>query len=397
MNPALYVHVPFCQRKCYYCAFYSEALLATPLEHDGAKKQIPNYLQALETEISLRKKDAPQGVSSLFIGGGTPTVLSANQLASLMQLIHSQFRLAENAEQTIEGNPGTLSVEKLEVLIHSGINRFSLGVQAFNDTLLRQIGRIHTVSQVRDSIRAIRAVGFANLNLDLMFGLPGQSLADWQETIEEALSFHPEHLSLYGLILEEGTPLGERYLKQNLSEISKISEMTPALPDDDLQAEMYTWARQRLQQAGYGHYETSNFALAGRECQHNISYWHGRDYLGLGPGAVSAIDGIRIKNLANLVQYMKRLNKGQEPEDYAEHEVLTDRERMAERMFLGLRISQGVSLESFRHDFGLALTDIYAQVLERYLSMGVLILEDGYLRLKPEYWFVANQVLQEFV
>lgn len=374
--PSLYVHVPFCVRKCAYCAFYS-----VPLKNS----KVQDYLKGLKKEINLRQKDALEGVSSLFLGGGTPTALAEEQLEALLSLLKQNFDIPDASEQTIEGNPGTLTREKLQILRRAGINRISLGVQSFDDALLRQIGRIHTVQDVRQGVRLIREAGFKNLNLDLMFGLPDQSLRDWQASLKEAVQLEPEHLSIYGLMVEEDTPL------------SLNAKLLELLPDDDAQAEMYAWTREYLQKAGYHHYETSNFARPGFECQHNLGYWRGEDYLGLGPGAVGCISKVRSKNSEDIKQYLEKLEQDLLPHDANEVETLSEGDRMAERMILGLRLSQGVNLKTFKQEFGQDIQDIYREVLERYLRKGILILDKETLRLDPDYWFVANSVLQEFV
>lgn len=388
--PSLYVHVPFCVQKCDYCAFYSQALV------DNPKELISVYLEGLEVESSTRQKDAPQGVSSLFIGGGTPTALKDNELEQLLGMIHQLFSINSGAEKTVEGNPGTLSDEKLAILRRYGINRFSLGVQSFDDSLLRAVGRVHTAEQARKAIQRLRAAGFKNVNLDLMFGLPGQDMAAWRTSLEEALSYSPEHLSLYGLMLEEGTPLYGRYMGTR-EFVSGEKEELDRLPDDDLQAEMYEGAVLRLKQAGYRQYETSNFALPGFECQHNLGYWRGGDYLGLGPGAVSCLDRVRWKNIEDVYSYAKLLLKGDSPVDEAGQEVLSLRECMAERMILGLRLAEGVHLSSFKNNFGADLRDIYRDVLARYDNRGIFVFQGEYLCLNPKYAFVANGILQEFV
>ncbi|TGE40224.1 radical SAM family heme chaperone HemW [Desulfosporosinus fructosivorans] len=406
--PSLYIHVPFCIRKCDYCAFYSHSLVNSP------KDLISVYLEGLEVEMVKRQKDAPQGVSSLFIGGGTPTALKDSDLECLMDLIQRHFRLDPEAEQTMEGNPGTITTSKLNILRRYGINRFSLGVQTFDDKLLSAVGRMHTAQEARDAIGRLRATGFNNLNLDLMFGLPSQDMGTWQATVEEALSYSPEHLSLYGLMLEEGTPLHSRYKVGAIDETDETDEVDkeqklesrcgPAenvgcetLPDDDLQAEMHDWAVKRLKQAGYTNYETSNFALPDYECRHNLGYWRGEDYLGLGPGGVSCLNRVRWKNIEEVRTYQSRLDNGQDPMDESGQEALSLQECMAERMILGLRLEEGVNLTLFRNDFGVDLRDIYRDVLERYKNKDVLIFQGDYLRLNPKYSFVANSILQEFV
>jgi len=347
------------------------------------------YLEGLEAEMVKRRKDAPQGVSTLFIGGGTPTALQDRELERLMAMIHRHFHLNPGAENTIEGNPGTLTLSKLTILRRYGINRFSIGVQSFNDRLLSAVGRLHTAQEAREAIGRLRATGFDNINLDLMFGLPGQDMTVWQASLEEALTYTPEHLSLYGLMLEEGTPLYERYRVDNAG--------NDPLPDDDLQAEMHDWAVKRLKQAGYTNYETSNFARPGYECRHNLGYWRGEDYLGLGPGGVSCLNRVRWKNIEEVRTYQSRLHNGQDPVEEVGREALSLHECMAERMILGLRLEEGVNLTSFRDDFGVDLRDKYRDVLEHYKNKGVFTLQGGYLRLNPKYAFVANSILRDFV
>lgn len=374
--PSVYVHVPFCVKKCDYCAFYS-----VPLQ----KSKVKAYLDSLRVEIDLRQTDASKDVSTLFIGGGTPTALDEEELNVFLELLKQGFEFEDSAEQTIEGNPGTLTPAKLTLLRKHEINRISLGAQSFKDSLLRQIGRIHTAQEIREGVRLVREAGFNNLNLDLMFGLPGQTIADWQKTLEEALRLKPEHLSVYGLMLEEDTPLALN------------RERIDNLPDDDAQAEMYDLVKEALGKEGYRHYETSNFSLPGYECQHNLGYWRGVEYLGLGPGAVSCIKKRRWKNSEDLSLYEQKLALGEQPIDPVEDESLSEHERRAERIILGLRLAEGINLEAFKEEFGQDLEDIYPSVLERYLKLGVFLLEGTSLKMKSNYWFVANSVLQEFV
>lgn len=386
--PSLYVHVPFCLQKCDYCAFYSHSL------KDSSHELMFSYLEALEIEMAKRQKDAPQGVSSLFIGGGTPSVLAAKDLERLLGMVRKFFPSDRQTERTMEGNPGTLTEEKIDIIQRQGINRFSLGIQSFNDKLLKLVGRIHTADQARKAIRELRSAGFKNLNLDLMFGLPGQTLEVWQETLEEALENSPEHLSLYGLMLEEGTPLYKRY---SMAGNPYLNVQSALLPDENLQAEMYEWAVRRLKRAGYRHYETSNFARRGYECRHNLGYWRGEDYLGVGPGGVTCLKRVRWKNIEDVCMYRQRLVEHKALVDEAGEEVLTLRECMAERIILGLRLEEGVDLQAFRKDFGADLRDIYQRVLERYTNKDVFRIEGGFLRLNAKYSFVANSILQEFV
>jgi len=395
MMPSLYVHVPFCLRKCDYCAFFSYPLAGSSKTNEEeaereAQALVEIYLAGLGLEIQRYEKDAPSGVSSLFIGGGTPTALEAENLKHLLAMLRRGFLLEADAEATVEGNPGTLTKEKLELLRSYDINRFSLGVQSFKERCLQEVGRIHTAEQAKQSIRLLRASGFKNFNLDLMFGLPKQSFRDWQDTVEQALDFNPRHLSLYGLMIEEGTALARRLASAPGNEGSW-------LPDDDMQAKMYAWARKHLQKAGYSHYETSNFALPGWECRHNINYWQGKDYLGLGPGAVSCVQGIRWKNIESIREYGNRLAGARNPYAEDEREFLSREVRMAERVILGLRLTAGVDLSAFRRDFGTDIRDVYAEVLLKHEQSGILFVQNEHLCLNQKYVFLANSVLQDFV
>ncbi|MDR3271623.1 MAG: coproporphyrinogen III oxidase family protein, partial [Peptococcaceae bacterium] len=256
METAVYVHVPVCRQKCRYCAFYSEPLAEVSRWLDG-------YLSALEREIAMLNQRLGGMVTArtFFLGGGTPTALDTARLERLLGVLQRGLCFPAGAEKSVEVNPGTLTARKIELLRRFGVNRVSLGVQSFDDAVLRRIGRIHTAAQAAQGIALIRAAGFPQLdvNLDLMFGLPGQGMWEWRNSVEQALSYAPEHLSLYGLILEEGTPLGDAYARRRAGELWD-------LPDEDAQADMYDWASDRLRRAGYRRYETANFALPGREC-----------------------------------------------------------------------------------------------------------------------------------
>ena len=387
--PSLYVHVPFCKAKCAYCAFYSVS----------AEREIINsYLTALEQEITRRASEAPSGVFSLYLGGGTPSILDPTALAKLLELIHrhfiikpqsgeSQSSALKPAEKTCEANPGTLHAEKMAVLVGYGINRISLGAQCFNDNILKTLGRIHSSEDIGTAVRVVRKAGIENLNLDLIFGLPGQTLTDWQHTISKAIELEPEHLSLYGLMLEKNTPLGRKYLSAGEHD----------LPDDDLQADMYEWAVDFLDAHGYKRYEVANFAKPGYECSHNLAYWRLEDYIGLGPAAVSCLNNIRIKNEENIDLYTNRLlneGRGYNPRDV---EVLSLKDRMAEYVILGLRTVWGVDPREFKRKFNKEIQDIYGSVLTDYQKNGILLLENGKIKINPSYLFVANSILQKFV
>lgn len=409
--PSLYVHVPFCRKKCSYCAFYSLPLDPT---------LISCYLQGVTQETSLRSKEASTGVSSLFLGGGTPTALGIRELDQLLDTIDRGYRgkpaekcsgdlLEEQADQpgipapektvekTAEANPGTLTAEKLAVLCSYGINRISLGAQSFNDQMLKGIGRIHRAEDIRLGVELIRKAGIENLNLDLIFGLPGQTLLDWRNTLRQAVQLAPEHLSIYALTLEENTPLGRKFSERAGSPAKALGENYPGLPDDDLQADMYEWAVGYLQDNGYKRYEISNFARPGFECRHNLAYWQGEAYLGIGPGAVSCLEGIRTKNVEDLPKYWERLQAGRPAFDPAETEVLTRNQLISEYMMLGLRTAEGIDLLAFKHKFKTAVQDIYDRQLANYIDRKILILDKTKLRINPAYLFVANSILQEFI
>lgn len=426
----LYVHVPFCLKKCAYCAFYSVPFLRQGRRDDTGRLPVDgglveNYLNGVGQEIELRKKEALAGVSSLFIGGGTPTVLEPEQLDGLLSEIHKFFKflptaetpgqssgtkipaqLAGTVEKTVEANPGTLTPEKLAILTNYGINRISLGAQSFNNATLRAIGRIHSAEDIYAAVRSVRKAGIANLNLDLIFGLPGQSLADWQDTLQQALQCSPEHLSLYALTLEENTPLGRRYLLQTQKEAVRrnvpgrekaLNQEALFLPDDDQQADMYEWAFNYLAEQGYIRYEISNFARPGYECSHNLAYWHGEEYVGLGPGAVSCLQGVRSMNIEDIAVYTQMLADGSHPWDRQETEYLTLKQQIAEFIMLGLRTADGIDCRAFCEKFKISLQDIYGQILANYIDRSILIFSDGRLRINPSYLFVANTILLDFM
>lgn len=409
---SLYVHVPFCLKKCNYCAFYSVSLdqsLSTGSERVSA------YLDGLEREIALRINEAPeQGVSSLFIGGGTPTALDIHGLDRLLGLLHKDYRfpkpedasgefttdkmaaqsdevkdktgVKKDIEKTVESNPGTLDLEKLLLMRNHGINRISLGAQCFDDQILKRIGRIHSSQDIYRGVELIRKAGIESLNLDLMFGLPGQMMTGWQDSLQQAVALNPEHLSLYALTIEEGTPLYKEYLS---------GEST--FSDDDTQADMYEWAAAYLHSKGYAHYEVSNFAKPSFECRHNLAYWRSEEYIGLGPGAVSCLGGVRSKNLENTTMYQHMLASGKRPVDDSSTEVLTTDQRISEYMMLGLRTLEGIGLKEFAEKFHTEVQNIYGQTVSNYLNKGILQISDARLKINPSYLFVLNSVLLDFI
>ena len=289
----LYVHIPFCRAKCAYCDFNSYA----GLEHLFAP-----YVRALAREIELAGRRHPLQAQTIYLGGGTPTVLPLDLLGEVLAACRRAFQVPEGAEVTVEANPGTVDGDYLAGLLSLGINRLSLGVQSFDEGELRLLGRIHTAREAVEACHLAREVGFDNLNLDLIYGIPRQTLAGWRETLRQALDLHPDHLSLYALTLEEHTPLAQRIARGEV----------PA-PDDDLAAEMYVLAEETLAEAGYVHYEISNWARPGRQCRHNLTYWRNQPYLGFGAGAHSYFRGVRWWNVSSPEEYIARLMQGPEP------------------------------------------------------------------------------------
>ncbi|NPV72807.1 MAG: radical SAM family heme chaperone HemW [Pelotomaculum sp.] len=378
MAIGLYVHVPFCVKKCLYCGFVSFRL-----DREAAGL----YLNALLREIELYGAalcGSEKEVSSLFIGGGTPTCLPGDGLIKILQALKVHFRLLPECEVTVEANPGTVTLGGLSVLREAGVNRLSLGVQSFQDRLLKVLGRAHGSGEAEKAVRLARQAGFANLNLDFIFGIPGQTAAEWLETLEKAVELAPEHIAVYGLQLEEGTPLERAVAGGGL-------EPCP----EELELFMYRTAVEYLKKHGYIHYEISNFARPGRECLHNLGYWLNRPYLGLGPAAHSCFRGERFANEPSLERYCRLLSRGVFP--VQERHALSLAEEMAETMFLGLRLIRGVDLEGFRSRFGRRAEEVYRNEIARLTGAGLVKLDGRFLALTGKGLPVANIVFSEFV
>lgn len=395
----LYLHIPFCVKKCGYCDF-----LSFPAG-DVIQRQ---YIEALLEEIG-RWKNACQGyeVSTVFVGGGTPSLLKEAWIAEIFECIRKNFCLAKDAEITIEANPGTLTGEKLAAYRDAGINRISLGLQSSDNRELAVLGRIHTWEQFLESYRLARESGFQNINVDLMSALPGQSLNAWLCTLRRVAELEPEHISAYSLILEEGTPFYERYGPQGQTGGHMDREDTPgengpvsgsiqaadlSLPDEDTEREMYHRTEELLQRRGYERYEISNYAKKGRECRHNIGYWTGVPYLGLGLGAASLWNGRRLSNVRELPAYLSGRTT-----DRDSVQELTEQERQEEFFYLGLRMVRGVSLVRFRELFHKQADEVYSGVIQKHTGDGTMILENGRLRLTSLGMDVSNYVMADFL
>lgn len=384
---SLYIHIPFCVKKCRYCDFCSYA---------GLDALVPAYIEALVAEVRLR---APrwrlQPFDTLYIGGGTPTLLTADHVNSVLDACRQQLDLAALREATIEANPGTLSMSLLQGLRRVGLNRISIGVQSFLDDELALLGRIHTADQAIAAVRMARAAGFEQVSLDLLMGLPGQALAAWEQSLEQALALAPEHLSLYALALEEGTPLNEAVGAGHL----------PA-PDEDLAADMYVWAERRLARAGYTHYEISNWArrkaLPGKGrsarsnlCLHNLRYWQNGRYLGLGAGAASYDGRTRSRNTGDVRGYIRQVERADIPT--AESETLDAAGHMGETMMLALRTSRGMRWSDFQRRFGRPMLDVYGDVIGRLRADGLLAADERGIRLTRRGRLLGNRVFEAFL
>ena len=381
---SLYLHIPFCVRKCRYCDF-----LSGPQDQETREAYVRSLIREIEEQSVC-----PRGtcVDTVFFGGGTPSVLTGGQVAGIMEALKGFFSIREDAEISMEMNPGTADAEKLLAFKSAGINRLSMGVQSMRDDELRTLGRIHTAQEARSSFELARKTGFDNINVDLMSALPGQSFESWQYTLGEAVRWAPEHISAYSLIIEPGTPFASMYEFVTL----------PPLPDEHTDREMYHFTKDFLAEHGYLRYEISNYALAGRECRHNSGYWTGHPYLGFGIGAASYVNGIRFSNDSDLSEYLKafpgdRSHGGAAGTALAEQHRLSGEEQMEEFMFLGLRMTAGVKDQVFFERFGEKISDIYGPVLDRHISQGVLERTEGGYRLTDRGVDVSNYVLADYL
>ena len=370
----LYVHIPFCVRKCGYCDFLSGTAEESTREA---------YLLALAGEIRRAGQDA-EGCRavSVFFGGGTPTVLTGGQLSRLLSEIKKSFRLAGDCEITLEANPGTLDPEKLRLCREAGFNRISIGCQSADNRELRRLGRIHTWEEFLEGFRQAREAGFSNINVDLMSGIPSQTLVSWETSLRKTAELGPEHISAYSLILEEGTPFYENREKLDL-------------PDEDTERRMYERTGEILEEYGCRQYEISNYAREGYRCRHNLGYWTGREYLGLGLGASSLWRDTRFRNTDSMEEYLK--DSGNLPKIRREEEKLSVSDRQSEYMILGLRLTEGISLAGFRETFGTDVRKVWPGVLEKYKGYGLLEEAAGRLKFTGEGISLSNVVLAEFL
>ena len=382
----LYVHIPFCIRKCAYCDFVSGP---------GTKAMQKEYEEALLAEIDAAEETAESEVISVFFGGGTPSAVDAGMLARVMEKLRSKYVFSEDAEITLEANPGTLDAEKLKCYRKSGFNRISIGCQSVHDEELKRLGRIHTFAEFQESFALARDAGFANINVDLMSGLPEQSEEKWEESLRTIAELSPEHISAYSLIVEPGTPFAEQKLD---------------LPDEDTEREMYARTAEILAEYGFFQYEISNYAKPGYECRHNIVYWTMDEYIGLGIGAASFFNGRRYSNTLDMKQYIRTMedvfDKRSADEIYQSQALDTIRHidetvdvdtLMEEYVIFGLRMTRGISAADFYDRFGHSLYDVYGDVIRSYVASGHMKDEKGMVFLTRKGIDVSNRILVDFL
>lgn len=377
----LYVHIPFCVRKCEYCDF-----LSAPAGADTQQEYVRNLLLEIEQK-GVRCTDYE--VTTIFFGGGTPSILKAGWIADILNAIHRNFKVRKDAEITIECNPGTLTFEKISIYKSAGINRISVGLQSASDAELRELGRVHTYEDFLKSYDLIRKKGFSNVNIDLMAALPGQTLKSYEQTLRRVLALKPEHISAYSLIIEEGTPFYEKYEADEL--LREKGEKPQMLPSEETERLMYERTKELLLAHGYERYEISNYARRGYACRHNIGYWRRENYLGFGLGSASLLENERFHNTTDLTDYLGG--------DYLayEQEKLDKKSQMEEFMFLGLRVTDGISTECFRQTFGLTVELVYGPVLEQQIADQLLRKEDGRIFLTERGLDVSNYVMAQFL
>ena len=371
----LYLHMPFCVRKCAYCDF-----LSFPTDQETQNL----YTRRLREDIdAMGKKYGDIPVDTIFIGGGTPSVPDSALIVGIMEHVRKAFHVAEGAEISMEANPGTVTREKLTDYRRAGINRLSFGLQSANDRELKLLGRIHTWAEFLESFHLARECGFTNINIDLMSALPGQTRESWKDTLKRVTDLNPEHISAYSLIIEDGTPFGEKYGSE---------EGRKLLPDEDSEREMYHETKRFLQDCGYERYEISNYAKPGRACRHNIGYWTGLPYLGLGLGASSYMDGCRFAVNSDMKQYLE-----EKPGMFTDVEKLTKKDMEEEFFYVGLRMTAGVSLSEFERRFGMSAEEVYPGLMETFVEEKAAEFRGDRFVLTDYGLDVSNYIMAQFL
>lgn len=386
-NIGLYIHIPFCKKKCEYCDFKSyvgkESLMDDYIKWlkyelkevgEGNKLDYENYLDSLAI------------VKTIYIGGGTPSIIDEKYISDIMEVIRTNYILADEIEITIEVNSGTVTENKLETYKKSGVNRLSIGLQETHNEILKKIGRIHTYEEFLNTYNLARKVGFDNINVDLMLALPGQSVEDLEESVEKVISLKPEHISVYSLIVEEGTPF-----------YSKLEKNEIELPEDEVERKMYWTVKKMLEKNGYIHYEISNFAKKGYESKHNLACWNQEEYIGFGVAAHSYTNNVRYSNVDRIEEYIKNFEEKNEADNFIFHEKQTPSSKMKEFMMLGLRKINGIAIQDFKNKFGANPIFVYRKELEKLVNEELVEIDGDYIRLTNKGLDLANLVWEEFV
>ncbi len=373
----LYIHVPFCAQKCNYCDFNSYKI-----EEKNQKKE---YLISIEKEMELYKEEfKDKEFTSIFLGGGTPSILNSDELTILVNSIYKNFNINKDAEITMECNPGTLNKEKLETIKSLGINRLSMGLQVTQNHHLKYIGRMHTYEQFEKNYKDAIDIGINNINVDLMYSLPNQSFDEWKETLDKIIKLNPAHISAYSLILEEGTKFYDMYMNKEFE-----------LNDEDIDINIYKYTIGTLNKSGYHQYEISNYAKEGYECKHNIVYWKCEKYLGLGPGASGYIDDYRYSNICDVEEYNRCLRDNKKPIE--EKNILSKKDEIEEFIFMGLRMNEGSNLDKFYEKFNVNFNQKYNNILDKLKNLNLIIEQDNNIMLTQKGKEISNTVFIEFI
>ena len=372
----LYIHIPFCVRKCKYCDFNS-----FKLNIDEKKK----YLSALSKEMELYKEKIGQKeIDSIFVGGGTPSILNEEEIKILFDNINLNFKIKEDAEITMECNPGTLTLNKLKTMKECGVNRLSIGLQAVQNHHLKYIGRIHTFEEFEKNYHEAKKVGFDNINIDLMYALPNQTKEDWMESLEKVVNLNPTHISAYSLILEENTELFDMYERKEFK-----------LLDEDTDIEMYEYTINYLKSHGYNQYEISNYAKKGFECKHNILYWKCENYVGIGTSASGFLDEIRYNNLFEIDKYEELILNGKKPIEW--EEKLSIKDKIEESIFLGLRMNEGIKFKDFKNKYDFNFLEEYKNEIEKLTKLQLIDINETGMKLTQKGKEISNSVFVEFI
>lgn len=379
----IYVHIPFCKQKCSYCDFIS---------YWDKNDLVEKYIEALKQEIKNNAEDVSKyEISTIYIGGGTPSHIESKHIGEILKIIKQKYNVSKNAEITIEVNPGTVTQEKLRSYAESGINRISIGLQSCNNNLLKMIGRIHTYEDFLSTYTLAREVGFKNINVDLMIGLPNQTLEDVKKSLEEIIKLNPKHISVYSLIVEEGTPIEKKIVKGELK-----------LPNEELERQEYWEVKRTLENSGYKHYEISNFAKRGYESKHNLNCWEQKEYLGFGIAAHSYMNGVRYSNVEHIEEYLKK-EMGSEKCEVGKntsniiHEIQTEENKKKEYMLLGLRKIDGIKISSFKNKFGCNPIIEFKNELNKLVQEKLIEIDLDQIKLTKKGIDLANLVWEEFI